>query len=107
MRLLLQDPELIPACTLPEEEFSSPFLRELYAGLRRRQREGLSLSPSALLSSLPEGEAAQLTQILQTPVAPGSAGDALADCIRVVHSEYIKRSGDLAAIAELMKNKRA
>ena len=106
LRLLLQDPGLIAACPLPEEEFSSPFLREIYAGLRRRQREGLSLSPSALLSSLPDGEAAQLTQILQTPIAPGSAGDALADCMRVVHSEYIKRSGDLAAIAELMKNKR-
>jgi DNA primase len=107
LRLLLQDPALIAVCPLPEEEFSSPFLRGLYAGLRRRQREGLSLSPSALLSSLPEGEAAQLTQILQQPLAPGSAADALADCVRVVHSEYVKRSGDLAAIAELMKNKRA
>ena len=58
------------------------------------------------LTSLSEGEAAQLTQILQTQVAPGSARDALADCLRVVHTEYIKRSGDLAAIAELMKNKR-
>ena len=91
---------------LPEEEFSSPFLKKLYGDLRRRQREGLSLNPSALLSTLSEGEAAQLTQILQTPVAPGSAGDALADCLRVVHTEYVKRSGDLAAIAELMKNKR-
>ena len=106
LRLLLQDPELIPACALPEEEFSSPFLRRLYSDLHRRQREGLSLSPSALLSALSEGEAAQLTQILQTQVAPGSARDALADCLRVVHTEYIKRSGDLAAIAELMKNKR-
>ena len=106
LRLLMQDPGLIPGCRLPEEEFSSPFLRKLYAALHRRQEEGLSLSPSSLLSSLPEGEAAQLTQILQTPVAPGSAADALADCLRVVHTEYIKRSGDLAAIAELMKNKR-
>ncbi len=106
LRLLLQDPELIPACTLPEEEFSSPFLRKLYSDLHRRQEEGLSLNPSALLSSLSEGEAAQLTQILQTQVAPGSARDALADCLRVVHTEYVKRSGDLAAIAELMKNKR-
>ncbi len=106
LRLLLQDPELIPACTLPEEEFSSPFLRGLYAALRRRQQEGLSLSPSALLSSLGEGEAAQLTQILQTPVAPGGARDALADCLRVVHTEYVKRSGDLAAIAQLMKDKK-
>ena len=106
LRLLLQDPALIQSCTLPEEEFSSPFLRKLYAALHRRQEEGLSLNPSAILSSLPEGEAAQLTQILQTQVAPGSARDALADCLRVVHTEYVKRSGDLAAIAELMKNKR-
>ncbi len=106
LRLLLQDPGLIKSCPLPEEEFSSPFLRGLYASLRRRQAEGLSVNPSALLTSLSEGEAAQLTQILQTQVAPGSAGEALADCLRVVHTEYVKRSGDLAAIAELMKNKR-
>ena len=106
LRLLLQDPALIQSCVLPEEEFSSPFLRKLYAALHRRQEEGLSLNPSALLSALPEGEAAQLTQILQTQVAPGSAREALADCLRVVHTEYVKRSGDLAAIAELMKNKR-
>ena len=106
LRLLLQDPGLIKSCPLPEEEFSSPFLRGLYASLRRRQAEGLSVNPSALLTSLSEGEAAQLTQILQTQVAPGNAGEALADCLRVVHTEYVKRSGDLAAIAELMKNKR-
>ncbi len=106
LRLLLQDPGLIKSCPLPEEEFSSPFLRGLYASLRRRQAEGLSVNPSALLTSLSEGEAAQLTQILQTQVAPGSAGEALADCLRVVHTEYVTRSGDLAAIAELMKNKR-
>ena len=106
LRLLLQDPALIQSCAFPEEEFSSPFLRKLYATLHRRQEEGLSLNPSAILSSLPEGEAAQLTQILQTQVAPGSAREALADCLRVVHTEYVKRSGDLAAIAELMKNKR-
>ena len=106
LRLLLQDPALIQSCGFPEEEFSSPFLRKLYAALHRRQEEGLSLNPSALLSALPEGEAAQLTQILQTQVTPGSAREALADCLRVVHTEYVKRSGDLAAIAELMKNKR-
>ena len=102
----MQDPALIQSCALPEEEFSSPFLRKLYAALHRRQEEGLSLNPSALLSALPEGEAAQLTQILQTQVTPGSAREALADCLRVVHTEYVKRSGDLAAIAQLMKNKR-
>ncbi len=106
LRLLLQDPALIQSCTLPEEEFSSPFLQRLYADLRRRQAEGLSLNPAALMSSMTEGEATQLTQILQTQVAPGSAREALADCVRVVHTEHIKRSGDLAAIAELMKNKR-
>ena len=106
VRILLQDPALIDACTLDGEEFSSPFLRKLYDSLHRRQREGLSVNPSALLSSLEEGEAALFTQILQAPSAPGSAKEALADCVRVVHGEYVKRSGDLAAIAELMKSKR-
>ncbi len=106
VRILLQDPALIDACTLDGEEFSSPFLRKLYDSLHRRQREGLSVNPSALLSSLEEGEAALFTQILQAPSASGSAKEALADCVRVVHGEYVKRSGDLAAIAELMKSKR-
>ena len=106
LRTLLQDPALIESCTLGEEEFSSPFLRKVYADLRRRREEGLSVNASALLSGLEAGEAAQLTQILQAPAASGSARDALADCIRVVHEEYVKRSGDLAAIAALMKKKR-
>jgi len=106
IRILLQDPELTASCRLPEEEFSSPFLRKLYAGIRRRIGEGLSVGPAALMSSLQEGEAAQLTQILQTPVAPGSARAALADCMEVAHAEHIKGSGNLAAIAELMKRKR-
>ncbi len=107
VRLLIQDPALIDECTLDEGEFSSPFLQGLYAALRRRKREGASLNPAALLSNLEEGQAALLTQILQAPVASGSAKEALKDCVQVVHGEYVKRSGDLAAIAELMKNKRA
>ena len=103
---LLQDPARIEGCALPEEEFSSPFLRRLYAELKRRRAEGLSVSAASILSGLEPGEAAQLTQILQAPAAPGSAGAALADCIRVVHEEYVKRSGDLAAIAALMKKKK-
>ena len=107
LRALLRDPALLEACPLEEEEFSSPFLGRLYGALRRRQREGLTLSAAALLSGLPAEEAAQLTQILQGEEAPGSGEAALGDCVRVVHSEYVKRSGDLRAIAELMKNKRA
>ena len=106
VRLLIQDPALIDECTLEEGEFSSPFLQRLYAALRRRKQEGASLNPAALLSTLEEGEAALLTQILQAPVASGSAKEALEDCVQVVHGEYVKRSGDLAAIAQLMKNKR-
>ena len=106
LRTLLLDPELIGDCSLPEEEFSSPFLRSLYADLKRRRAEGMSVSVSALLSGLEPGEAALFTRILQAPAAPGSAKEALADCVRVVHEEYVKRSGDLAAIAELMKKKR-
>ncbi len=106
LRAVLRSPELLDACPLEAEEFSSPFLRGLYKTLLRRRQEGLSLSAAALLSGLSEEEGALLAQILQTEDAPGSGEDALADCVRVVHSEYVKRSGDLRAIAELMKNKR-
>ncbi len=106
IRTVLRSPELLESCPLEPEEFSSPFLRSLYETLLRRRREGLSLSAAALLSGLSEEESALLAQILQTEDAPGSGEDALADCVRVVHGEYVKRSGDLRAIAELMKNKR-
>ncbi len=106
IRTVLRSPDLLENCPLEPEEFSSPFLRSLYETLLRRRREGLSLSAAALLSGLSEEESALLAQILQTEDAPGSGEDALADCVRVVHGEYVKRSGDLRAIAELMKNKR-
>ncbi|MBR4702610.1 MAG: DNA primase [Oscillospiraceae bacterium] len=106
IRTVLRSPDLLESCPLEPEEFSSPFLRSLFETLLRRRREGLSLSAAALLSGLSEEESTLLAQILQAEDAPGSGEDALADCVRVVHSEYVKRSGDLRAIAELMKNKR-
>lgn len=106
IRLLLQDPSLSEGCTLPAEEFSSPFLQSLYGEICRRHAEGMSLSVPVLMTGLSEEEAAQLTQILQSQDAPGSAKTALADCLRVIHAESVKRSGDLSAITELMKNKR-
>ena len=106
IRLLLLDPSLIPGCALREDEFSSPFLRKLYASLRERQREGLSVNPPALLSALEAGEAALLTQLLQKPESPGETQTAMADYIRVIRQERAKQSGDLSAIMAQMQSKR-
>ena len=78
-----------------------------YEEILRRHAEGLSLSLPVLMAGLTEEEAAQLTRIIQAQDVPGSAKTALADCLRVIHAEAVKQSGDLGAIAELMKNKRS
>lgn len=106
VRLLLLDPGLISACELAEEEFTSPFLGKLYASLRQRRQEGLSVNPPALLSSLEAGEAALLTQLLQKPESPGETQTAMADYVRVIRQERAKQSGDLSAVMAQMQSKR-
>lgn len=103
IRLLLLDPGLIEGCALEESDFTAPLLGRLYGEIRRRQRERLSLSPSALAAGLEEGEAALLTQLLQKPESPGDARRALTDYTGAIRRERILRSGDLNEIARLLK----
>ena len=105
IRLLLLDPGMIQECSLEAEEFTSPILRRLYEDLRRRQKEGRSVTPSALAAGMEEGEAALLTELLNKPESGGKARETLRDYMDVIRREKIMKSGDLQEIARLMRKK--
>ena len=105
IRLLLLDPGMIPECSLEAEEFTSPILRRIYEDLRRRQKEGRSVTPSALAAGMEEGEAALLTELLNKPESGGKARETLRDYTDVIRREKIMKSGDLQEIAQLMRKK--
>ena len=105
IRLLLLDPGMIPECSLEAEEFTSPILRRIYEDLQRRQKEGRSVTPSALAAGMEEGEAALLTELLNKPESGGKARETLRDYTDVIQREKIMKSGDLQEIAQLMRKK--
>ena len=105
IRLLLLDPGLIQECSLEADEFTSPVLRRLYEDLRRRQKEGRSVTPSALAAGMEEGEAALLTELLNKPESGGQARETLRDYTDVIRREKIMKSGDLQESARLMRKK--
>ena len=105
IRLLLLDPGMIQECSLEAEELTSPVLRRLYEDLRRRQKEGRSVTPSALAAGMEEGEATLLTELLNKPESGGQARETLRDYTDVIRQEKIMKSGDLQEIALLMRKK--
>ena len=105
IRLLFLDPSMISECSLEPEDFTSAFLGRLYADLRQRQREGRSLTPSALAASMEEGEAALLTNLLSKPETGGQAKATLRNYTDVIRQERIMKSGDLEEISKLMRKK--
>ena len=105
IRLLLLDPGMIPECSLEAEEFTSPILRRIYEDLQRRQKEGRSVTASALAAGMEEGEAALLTELLNKPESGGKARETLRDYTDVIRREKIMKSGDLQEIAQLMRKK--
>ena len=105
IRLLLLDPGMMSECSLEAEEFTSPFLRRLYEDMRRRQKDGRSVTPSALAAGLEEGEAALLTEMLNKPEAGGQARETLKNYTDVIRQEKVLKSGDLQEIARLMRKK--
>ena len=105
IRLLLLDPGMIRECVLEPEEFTSSFLGRIYEELRRRQKEGRSVTPSALAAGMEEGEAALLTELLNKPETGGQARTTLKNYTDVIRQERILKSGDLQEIARLMRKK--
>ena len=110
IRLLMQDDSLFPdQPPLREDEFSSPLLGRIYGELWRCRGSGSSMA--ALSASLTPEEMSHLTTLLQKPESTANAPQALADYIRIIREEGIKRSGRsamdaLAAARDTYKDKK-
>lgn len=110
IRLLMQDDSLFPdQPPLREDEFSSPLLGRIYGELWRCRGSGSSMA--ALSASLTPEEMSHLTALLQKPESTANAPQALADYIRIIREEGVKRSGRsamdaLAAARDTYKDKK-
>ena len=110
IRLLMQDDSLFPdQPPLREDEFSSPLLGRIYGELWRCRGSGSSMA--ALSASLTPEEMSHLTTLLQKPESTANAAQALADYIRIIREEGVKRSGRsamdaLAAARDTYKDKK-
>ena len=110
IRLLMQDDSLFPdQPPLREDEFSSPLLGRIYGELWRCRGSGSSMA--ALSASLTPEEMIHLTTLLQKPESTANAPQALADYIRIIREEGVKRSGRsamdaLAAARDTYKDKK-
>ena len=110
IRLLMQDDSLFPdQPPLREDEFSSPLLGRIYGELWRSRSSGSSMA--ALSASLTPEEMSHLTTLLQKPESTANAPQALADYIRIIREEGVKRSGRsamdaLAAARDTYKDKK-
>lgn len=110
IRLLMQDDSLFPdQPPLREDEFSSPLLGRIYGELWRCRGSGSSMA--ALSASLTPEEMSHLTTLLQKPESMANAPQALADYIRIIREEGVKRSGRsamdaLAAARDTYKDKK-
>ena len=110
IRLLMQDDSLFPdQPPLREDEFSSPLLGRIYGELWRCRGSGSSMA--ALSASLTPEELSHLTTLLQKPESTANAPQALADYIRIIREEGVKRSGRsamdaLAAARDTYKDKK-
>ena len=110
IRLLMQDDSLFPdQPPLREDEFSSPLLGRIYGELGRCRGSGSSMA--ALSASLTPEEMSHLTTLLQKPESTANAPQALADYIRIIREEGVKRSGRsamdaLAAARDTYKDKK-
>jgi len=93
IRLLMRDPALCGKTDgLSEADFSSPFLGKAYAVIRRRIREGGSLTPDALAAELAPGELSHLMRIVQEPENLANGEKSLGDYIKKIETEKLKQS---------------
>ncbi|WP_458862462.1 DNA primase [Acidaminobacterium chupaoyuni] len=94
--LVFSDEELLKkaAETIAPEEFSSPFLAKVYAGVLQRRQQGGEISLAACLTDLTQDESDLLTKIASQSVRSENPGQELEDYISVIKFEYIKKQNE-------------
>ena len=111
LRLLLMDESLFPQeLSLREEQFSSPLLGRAFFRLWQVKSGGRSVSLSLLSDTLTQEEMNHVTAVCQQPESLQNGAQAMSDYIRIIQTEYNKRSGaamdPLLAATEKYKNKK-
>ncbi len=98
IQLLLTDGALADCCGgLRAEEFSAPWLGDVYQRLLDASREGRTLTLALLSESCPPEAVRRLAEVMQRPVPVMKSEQALADYIRVIQRAAEKRRGGEAA----------
>ncbi len=94
IRLMLLSPDLFrQAEGLEPEQFSSPLLGKAYRLLRERWREGLQVHLPGLAGEFSGDEMSHLAAVADQPESTAHGGQALADYIRIIEAEGLRRSG--------------
>ncbi|MDD3346920.1 DNA primase [Oscillibacter sp.] len=112
LRLLLMDESLFPKePPLKAEEFSAPLLGRVFELLWQAREAGRPVALSPLSASLGPEEMSHVSALCQQPESVQNAHQALADYIRIIHSEAEKRTGSdqgdpLLAATEKYKDKK-
>ena len=112
LRLLVKDATVFPdAPPLTEEQFSSPLLGRAFTQLWNQRRAGRDPSIPLLAEFFSQEEISHLIDVTERPESLSNAAQALADYIRIIQSEWRKRSGGddvdpLLAATEKYKDKK-
>ena len=105
--MTLRDKDLLEyaEARLDPEEFSAPFLRQMYAKALEKLNTGQALNPAAWMHELSEAETRLLTDILAGGVRSKDPRQELDDCIKKIKHEALKRSDDDNVLLEILRKK--
>ena len=112
LRLLIKDATVFSDTPpLTEEQFSSPLLGRAFTLLWQQRQAGRDPSIPLLSEYFSQQEISHLIAVTQQPESLSNARQALADYIRIIRSEWDKRSGKdavdpLVAATEKYKDKK-
>lgn len=105
LRLLLLDETMFSMTEeLTPEDFTSPFLGQVYGVLSRRHREGRALSPELLAGQFTAEQSERLAEILRQPEMLANGVRAMTDYLAVMRTEREKREGTLDPLLAARKN---
>ncbi len=96
LRLLMLDEGLFAHLgELKAEDFSSPFLGQVFGLFCQRHREGKPVEPELLAGQLAPEQVVRLAEILKSPEALSHGEAAMADYIEIIETERAKRREDI------------
>ena len=107
LAVTLRDKDLLEyaEARLDPEEFSAPFLRQMYAKALEKLNTGQALNPAAWMHELSDAETRLLTDILAGGVRSKDPRQELDDCIKKIKHEALKRSDDDNVLLEILRKK--